>query len=55
MQAVIEMRTEEVRSLRKELDRREGCREDKGTQTEKQGFDTVEEWSYWKQKKNLIF
>ena len=36
MQAVIEMRTEEVRRLRKELDRKEGWREDKGTQTEKQ-------------------
>ena len=35
MQAVIEMRTQDVRRLRKELDRKEGWREDKGTQTEK--------------------
>ena len=44
MQAVIEMRTQEVRRLRKELDRREGWREDIGTQTDKEGVNTAAEW-----------
>ena len=44
MQAVIEMRTEEVRRLSKELDRREWWREDIGTQTDKEGVNTAEEW-----------
>ena len=44
MQAVIEMRTQEVRRLRKELDRREGWREDIGTQTDKEGVNAAPEW-----------
>ena len=44
MQAVTEMRTEEVRRLRKELDRREGWREDIGTQTDKEGVNAAPEW-----------
>ena len=44
MQAVVEMRTEEVRRLRKELDRREGWREDIGTQTETEGVDAAAQW-----------
>ena len=43
MQAVTEMRTEEVWRLKKELDRREGWREDIGTQTGKEGLNTAEE------------
>ena len=43
MQAVIEMRTEELRRLRKELDRRKGWREDIGTQTDKEGMDAAAE------------
>ena len=34
VRAVLEMKVEEVRRLRQELDRREGWREDKGTMTE---------------------
>ena len=34
VQAVLEIKTEEGRRLRKELDRMEGWREDKGTMTE---------------------
>ena len=37
VKAVIEIRNEEVRRLRKELDRREGWREEKGTMTEQMG------------------
>ena len=44
MQAVIGMRTEEVRRLRKELDRRERWREDIGTQTDKEGVNAAAEW-----------
>jgi hypothetical protein len=43
VQAVLEMRTEEVRRLRKELDRREGWREDKGTITGVEGQGDDEE------------
>ena len=39
IQAVIEMRR-----LRKELDRREGWREDIGTQTDKEGVNAAPEW-----------
>ena len=44
MQAVTEMRTEEVRRLSKELHRREGWREDIGTQTDKEGVNAAAEW-----------
>ena len=44
MQTVVEIRTHEVRRLRKELDRREGWREDIGTQTDKEGVNAAPEW-----------
>ena len=44
MLAVMEMRTEEVRRLRNDLDRRKGWSEDMGTQTDKEGVNTAAEW-----------
>jgi hypothetical protein len=45
------MRTQEVRGLRKELERRKGWREDKGTQTDMEGVNTAAEWLYFKKNK----
>ena len=42
VKAVIEIRSEEVRRLRRELDRREGWREEKGTMTEEMGDELSE-------------
>ena len=42
VRAVIEIRRDEMRRLRRELDRREGWREEKGTMTEVNGYALTE-------------